>query len=269
MKKIQRIFCVTIFVFALLLHGGNDRAWGAPVCLEQARRVVENWLTFTPCPLDTPMGCRIDEIIHYKGGPYGDAGYYVAFLEPCGWVAVPADDWFEAVMAFGSDAVAPDDWIKTAIASILHVNSSKGMTSVVMGSALPSNSRSMGRPYVSSMKKRWNTLLQDRESVVLQEPQGRTISATSADVLVGEAVRDRVIVAPLLGKTTWGQSHLYRDPADSSDQGVCFYNYFTYVDGISYSVGCGALATAMIMSHFKYPVVAPLMEDSTHRYAEV
>lgn len=122
MKKIQRIFCVTMFVFALLLHGGNDRAWGAPVCLEQARRVVENWLTFTPCPLDTPMGCRIDEIIHYKGGPYGDAGYYVAFLAPCGWVAVPADDTYEPIMAFGGDKITEKEWRDSLVSILMCTN---------------------------------------------------------------------------------------------------------------------------------------------------
>jgi len=70
---------------------------------EQARRVVENWLAKNPRPMYSSIGQEIEEIRHHQGEPYGNPGYYVVFLNPGGWVVVPADDAFEPILAFSSD----------------------------------------------------------------------------------------------------------------------------------------------------------------------
>ena len=58
--------------------------------------------------MNSPIGQGIEEIRHYQGEPYGNPGYYVAFLNPSGWVIVPADDAFEPILAFGSGKLTPE-----------------------------------------------------------------------------------------------------------------------------------------------------------------
>ena len=53
--------------------------------------------------MNSSIGQGIEEIRHYQGEPYGNPGYYVTFLNPGGWVVVPADDAFEQILAFGED----------------------------------------------------------------------------------------------------------------------------------------------------------------------
>jgi len=58
--------------------------------------------------MNSSIGQGIEEIRHYQGEPYGNPGYYVAFLNPGGWVIVPADDGFEPILTFGSGKLTPE-----------------------------------------------------------------------------------------------------------------------------------------------------------------
>ena len=104
MKKIIKIFFV-VLVIALFSSIQADASF---IQEEQAHRVVKNWLAKNSRPMNTTMGQGIEEIRYYQGEPYGNPGYYVAFLNPNGWVIVPADDTFEPILAFGSGKLTPE-----------------------------------------------------------------------------------------------------------------------------------------------------------------
>jgi hypothetical protein len=60
------------------------------VDMQEAQDIVESWLMRSKGPISDEMGEKIRDIVHYHGGIHGEPGYYIAFLEPNGWVTVPA-----------------------------------------------------------------------------------------------------------------------------------------------------------------------------------
>ena len=90
---------------SLLVVFGNTRSEAAFISKNQAFLIAKNWLAHNERPLGEEIGSNIVGIKHYFGDEYGEPGYYVFFLEPKGWVAVPADDSFEVISAFGAAAV--------------------------------------------------------------------------------------------------------------------------------------------------------------------
>jgi hypothetical protein len=102
--KMNIIFCAILIV--ALIYPVETRA--SFIQEEQARNVVENWRMMNSSPMNSTMGHVIEEIRYYQGEPYGNPGYYVAFLNPNGWVIVPADDSFEPILAFGAGKLTPE-----------------------------------------------------------------------------------------------------------------------------------------------------------------
>jgi hypothetical protein len=80
---------------------------------EDARTVVQNWLEMTPMDSLAIEGTEIMEVMHFEGDFYGKPGYYVVLLDPDGWVIVPADDSFEAIIAFGKGSFSREEYARS------------------------------------------------------------------------------------------------------------------------------------------------------------
>jgi hypothetical protein len=90
--------------------------------MQEAQDIVENWLMLSKGPISDEMGENILEIVHYHGGIHGEPGYYIAFLEPNGWVAVPADDSLKAIIAFGQGSFPREEYAHSPLATFLQIN---------------------------------------------------------------------------------------------------------------------------------------------------
>ena len=76
-------------------------AIGAPVDVKQAEAAVRGWLRTDASPLKTAMGQQIKQVEEFddaQGAPL----YYVVYLDPEGFVIVPADDRIEPIMGFAA-----------------------------------------------------------------------------------------------------------------------------------------------------------------------
>jgi hypothetical protein len=89
---------------------------------EEAKTVVQNWLEITPIESLSITGTEVREVMRFEGGQYGNPGYYIVLLEPEGWVIVPADDNYEAVIAFGQGSFSREEYVKSSLASLIQVN---------------------------------------------------------------------------------------------------------------------------------------------------
>ncbi|RRD64935.1 hypothetical protein EII26_05250 [Fretibacterium sp. OH1220_COT-178] len=117
-----RRFMVMLSVF-LLIAGFPTLARAAWVSEGKARSVAARWLKESPAPMGELLGTRIRELTRYSGKQHGDPGYYVAFLDPKGWLIIPGDDTFEPVLAFGADFLPPDRYERSPLYFLLRIES--------------------------------------------------------------------------------------------------------------------------------------------------
>jgi hypothetical protein len=119
MKKMLKILLLGVFIFVL---NSAEEASALFVSENDALAVVKTWLEKNPSPMNSQMGNSIREIKHYQGTEYGNPGYYVIFLDPNGWVIVPADDSFEPILAFGDDKLTSEGYNASPLRYMLYID---------------------------------------------------------------------------------------------------------------------------------------------------
>ena len=103
--KVSKIIFIVLFCL-LFCASSAMKSTAAFVDAQEAQNIVENWLMRSN-GLSGDIGREIREYVHYHGPIQGEPGGYVFFLDPNGWVVVPADDAFEPILAFGSGKLTP------------------------------------------------------------------------------------------------------------------------------------------------------------------
>ena len=88
---ILAFFCILACLQAKLAAGPADAG--------QAQRVVEGWLNIHPRPLGAELGRSVGRVETFYDGS-DNAIYHVVYLEPSGYVIVPADDGVEPILCF-------------------------------------------------------------------------------------------------------------------------------------------------------------------------
>ncbi len=73
-----------------------------PVGVGRAASVVKGWLRADARPLGAMLGTRIERIETFSGDD-AQPMYYVVYLQPSGFVIVPADDEVEPILCFSRD----------------------------------------------------------------------------------------------------------------------------------------------------------------------
>lgn len=244
----SQIMLLFVVVLTVLAHSFflPSRLEAKPVSPQDAEKVVRGWLRRNPRPMEAQLGSRIRKTDVFVDDA-GQTIYYVVYLDPSGFVVVPADDYVEPIIAFvekGAYDPAPDNPLGALVSRDLAgrmaaVRSLGGFIedSMVAGAA---SQESASPPGVGSESQAKWALLQSYDGAV---------------GIMGLTSISDVRVAPLV-QSAWGQGDLMV----YTDHGREFwplYNY--YVPGnevIShYGAGCVAAAMAQLMKYHEHPSV--------------
>lgn len=236
-----RRFMVMLSVFLLIAEFPTTTraAW---VSEGKARSVAARWLKESPAPMGELLGTRIRELTRYSGKQHGDPGYYVAFLDPKGWLIIPGDDSFEPVLAFGADFLTPERYERNPLYFLLRIESPTQKTVLSTSARIDRAAKNIETELMRD--RRWQAL--GGENVIANSTQLRRNQGLEL------TISNDVLVLPLLASNMWEQDTLKKYASGQSHPELPFYNFYTEWDGIRYPVGCNALAMGQIMRYWKH-----------------
>lgn len=206
---------------AFLLMLCPESVWTAPITSQQAETAVKAWLATDARPLGAGLGGKISGRTESYEADDGQLCYFVVYLEPAGFVILPADDLAEPIVCFtATGRYDPSDGsplssLVTKDLAIRLRQAHQSEASAREGQGLPAHAvRARGR---------WARFQLNAEQL-LAPPT---------------SVSD-VRVAPLI-QSRWSQS---------TECGSNCYNYYT---PNHYVCGCVATAQAQLMRFWQYP----------------
>jgi len=228
---ILAFFCILACLQAKLAAGPADAG--------QAQRVVEGWLNIHPRPLGAELGRSVGRVETFYDGS-DNAIYHVVYLEPSGYVIVPADDGVEPILCFvergGYRGTA--EWPLGALVGQdvpARIAAARAVEAEAMVQTQTSDNNAL-KQVVGDARAKWDRLLSADSSVMMM--MGRP---GVADLRAG----------PLLA-STWGQTTV-----GDYIGGISCYNYYTppYEPGDpdNYPIGCVANAMAQLMRYHQHP----------------
>ena len=240
--KASRVVIVVFCLFLCLY--GPIKSSAMFIDMQEAQNIVENWLILSEGPITDEMGAIIREIVHYQGEIHGEPGYYMAFLDPNGWVAVPADDSYEAIRAFGTGFITSQDFANSLMPHLLRVDLPQEQTQKAMQAL---SSRGNGNQELNSKeprKKRWDSLSENQGNLTRSSTTYLSSSSNRGNGVYLSGISNDIVVPPILGQNNWGQTTL---------DGFPFYNYQTKSGDKYYDAGCVPLSVGQVIRHFEYP----------------
>jgi len=219
-----------IVAFLGLLFLEPAKLWGKPVTAGGARKAVRGWLKVSPKPLRTALGGQIARVDTFTDGE-GKPAYYVVYLEPTGFVIVPAEDLAEPIIAF--------------VAQGTYDPSDDNPLGALVSQDVPARVAA-ARQFQRGNGQRIDTAGRQALARACSKAQGKWAELQAYDDSVGtmglSGISD-VRVAPLT-QSTWGQTTV-----GDYFGGTSCYNYYTppysTPDGDPYNYPCGCVATAM------------------------
>ena len=194
-----------------------------PTTAEDAETVVQNWLALSPSPLGGEMVTAASDELILRVEAYEDESentiYYVVYINPKGFVIVPADDFVEPIIAFLPNAVLFD----------------------------PSDGNPLGALVSADIPGRLDAVKEINRSFSVSETADAAeckweflLSLKKGSSVKGISSVDDERVAPLV-QSKWSQSTV---------SGQNCYNYYT---PSNYVCGCVATAMAQILRFYSYP----------------
>jgi hypothetical protein len=210
-------------VLLLLLPIG---VFAAPKTADEAKQLTVDWLKRDPRPFGATLGQRVKEVQTFNDDK-GEPMYQVVYLDPSGFVIVPADDLVEPIIAFVSQGRF-DPSTNNPLGALI---SADVPARVSHARALPT-SAPVGR-YLKARNK-WQNLQQNSDTNTAPAPSLSNVSDLR--------------VAPFV-QTLWNQG--------TANNGLACFNYYTppYAVGTSSNYPCGCVATALaqLLGYFQYP----------------
>lgn len=206
---------LALLIAVAVLPASPPTAWAALMGEPQARTAVQGWLTRESRALETGIAGRVARVETYLD-VQGQPLYYVASLDPTGFVIVSADDEVEPIIAFAAEGAyepLPDN----PLMALTETDLAARVWAVRQGAKAQ-------QPAGGRHRARWLQLAE--EDVPSPAPAASTISD--------------VRVAPLV-KSRWNQGSAY---------GNYCYNYYT---PNHYVCGCVATALAQILRFHQHP----------------
>ena len=199
-----------------------------PVSAGQAQAMVKGWLKLCPSPLGAKLGGQIKEVVTFPDGQ-GRAAYYVVYLDPSGFVIVPADDFVEPIVSFAAGG-RYDPSPRTPFGALASQDLLSRVVAVRAGQAQGAGAAL--RKCIEDARRKWRWLTDPTSRL-----GGKGIGSVSDER-----------VAPLV-ESRWGQTNV---------RGDACYNYYTPPNaaGSSSNYPCGCVATAMgqLMRFHEHPV---------------
>ena len=234
-EKLIKLFLLTV---TLLLTGMISTALAKPITAEQAKTAVQTWRRMEATPLKASLGKSIGKVQTFSDTA-GSALYHVVYLEPAGFIIVPADDRIEPIIAFSSEGTyeASDTNPLGALVS----RDLPGRMTRIRKQDANQETVTTTSPKQMSAQQKWDTLL-----------------TTTSELEYGIATVSDMRVAPLV-QSKWNQSTV-----NSSN---C-YNYYT---PNNYVTGCVATALSQLMRFHQAPTTSvgtatyTITVDSTSR----
>jgi hypothetical protein len=222
MKRLDMIFTAVL----ALLQFCCSTMWARQITAYEAQRAATGWLRVDPQPLDTVLGRQVAKVETFNDDDNKPV-YYIVYLQPAGFVIMPADDLVEPVVGFADDGTydpSPNNPLGALVTNDL--NGRIAAARNAKGLEAPGRMEEA----VKSQAK-WTQLISLADSpedgLV---PQGR---GSISDVRVAPLVQSR-----------WSQTTIC-----SIWPSNC-YNYYTPVH---YHCGCVATAMAQLMRYYQHP----------------
>lgn len=226
---------IVVFLVFLQLFCGS--LWARPKTGEQAKKVVRGWLKASTRPLSTSVGRKIGDVEMFADKD-GGASYYVVYLEPAGFVVVPADDLVEPIICFADDGT--------------YDSSNDNPLGALVSSDVPGRVARAKELAMGNVSKQLMNVEAVRARSAKANSKWDELSAAgeAMEPLEVTAVTE-VWVAPLV-QSKWGQSNV----ECYSNTESC-YNYYTPPGPVgsstNYPCGCVATATSQLMRYYEYP----------------
>ncbi len=212
-----------VFLVTLLSGGG---LWARPTTADEAAMAATGWLKADPQPLGAALGRRVINVETFTNG--GGPAYYIAYLQPSGFVIVSADDLIEPIVGFADDGVyesSPENPLGALVSADLNGR----IAAVRDKSGLETEVEEEGP---GSPASKWRRLID-----LAENPSGEF-------ELMGLMYPGDIRVLPLV-QSKWGQT---------TACGEYCYNYYS---PYHYPAGCVATAMAQLMRYHEYPT-API-----------
>jgi hypothetical protein len=219
-----RLILVALLCSLGYLLALSPAAWAAATTSGDAQAVVTAWVKKNNLPLGTALGAQVRRVEIFKDD-VSDPLYYVVYLNPRGYVIVPADDCVEPILAFapsGKYDPADTNPLGALVSRDIKRRMKYARSKVV-------EARQQGREFAAAgslavAQRKWTSfrnMAQGREAGV----------ASVSDVRVG----------PLVA-SSWDQMDVGGTPC---------YNFYT--PGPNYPTGCIAAAMGQLMRYYQYP----------------
>jgi hypothetical protein len=221
--KVFRNLAVSFILLAFVFSGV---VLAKPVNKTDAEKMVKGWLKTDPKPLNAKLGGQIAETAIYNGQD-GKPAYYIVYLNPSGFMIVPADDLVEPVIGFVTGDAFYDPSLENPLGALVSQDvPGRVAAAKKLHKELETGKEITGKAI--NAQKKWEKLKKgDVDDLIV--PMGLT------------GVSD-VRVSPLV-QTKWGQDYVCNGT-------LTCYNYYT---PNNYYCGCTATAMAQILRYMQYP----------------
>lgn len=214
-----------ILTAVMLLLRLCSSLWALTTTAYEAEMVVKGWLRLDPKPLGADLGQEVIRVETFTD-KYGEPVYYIIYLEPSGFVIVPADDLVEPIIGFAEEgSYNPSDdspfgalLTKDLNGRLAAVRSTVGLLAVNPQTTL------------TYTQMKWNYLLSLAEA---SEGEFGLMGVNP------DKVSD-ICVAPM-NSAIWSQ----RD--------ACGYKCYNMYTSNNYPCGCVAVTLAQLMRFHQYP----------------
>jgi len=233
----------TIILILLQLCGST--LWARPTTANEAEKAVTGWLKADAQPLNATLGLQVVSVETFTND-IGEPIYYIVYLQPSGFVIVPADDSVEPIVGFVEEGIydpSPDNPLGALVTNDLN-----GRIAVVRNAQKPQATNAMEAALDSQAK--WNQLVGFSEEIGASTTTGLpSVSDPRVDPLV---------------QSKWGQTTCCAPQGDPC--ALACYNYYTPQwdsmmsmvvwnpgDPNNYPCGCLATAMAQLMRFHQHP----------------
>ncbi|HUT30950.1 MAG TPA: C10 family peptidase [Sedimentisphaerales bacterium] len=248
--KFEAASTVSVMLFVLLFRTGDICA--KPVGLSDARKAAQGWLRVDPTPRGTALGRKIKSTEVFTDDT-DEPSYYVVYLEPSGFVIVPADDEVEPVIAFASKGVyevSDESHLSILVRGDVpnRIAAARGLAANG-GPSLSDEARQRLKLACGKARQKWAQL--QAHTGVPDRFEGDEVTAFEL-ISVSDPRVDPLV------ESRWGQRTVC---------GNACYNYYTPpydpCDPDNYPCGCVATAIAQLIRYWQYPTGAIGVEGFT------
>jgi parallel beta-helix repeat protein len=218
----KRSIIIFSAIFVLIQLCCNT-TWAGPIAAHEVQQAVTGWLRLDPQPLETILGVQVAKVETFND-KNGEPIYYVVYLEPAGFVIMPADDLVEPIVCFADD-----------------------------GRYDPSPDNCLGALVTNDLNGRIATV-RDVKSL---EAHGRMQEALKSQVKWGQLIsladsgEEEVVIEGLGSISDVRRSPLVQSQWSQST--ACGGNCYNYYTPNNYVCGCVATAMAQIIRYYQYP----------------